>query len=727
MRVLAPYSGNLEHLRDEFERLDLILESAIQRFRAERRNGNAEDFRALYISDEEIDRLLHSDEGWTEGQVASREQAGALRNEIDARIADTAGTPTRLRLSHLCSVFGLNPLERDLVLLALAPEVDLRYQRLFAYLQDDVSRKRPTLDLGLRLFCSNIDERIEARALLAESAPLVAMCLLELQEDPQERAAPLLERYLRLDDRVADFLLGSDRLDGRLYSNLRVASCIAPSRDLQELVIPEELAARLRKFSLIDSRRPTVCLFQGPQGAGKKLAAEGICRELGRSMIVADVPAMLASGMPFQKLFRLVMREVRLYGSILYLDRWHEVIADDHQRLAAIRSIEQELERFPALIVMGSQSAWQPDAPGIYDFISIEFPLPDERLRRRIWQTHLSNGHGISDCVDSDYLAGAFRFTGGQISRAIAHAKRKAHLEHGLDYQLTMEDLAGGCRLESRQHLIAFSKKITSLRAWPDLVVPKDTLAQLRELCQQVRYRAEVFGNWGFNQKVSLGKGLIALFTGPSGTGKTLSAEILANELGLDLYKVDLSSVVSKYIGETEKNLSRVFQDAQTSNAILFFDEADALFGKRSEVKDAHDRYANIEINYLLQQVEEYEGVIILATNLSKNIDAAFQRRIHFCVEFPFPDENNRAHIWRGIFPSQAPLGSDIDLEFLSRKFKIAGGNIKNVALAAAFLAAEAGSPIKMEHLILALKREYQKLGKVCERAEFEAYYDLVR
>jgi SpoVK/Ycf46/Vps4 family AAA+-type ATPase len=240
-----------------------------------------------------------------------------------------------------------------------------------------------------------------------------------------------------------------------------------------------------------------------------------------------------------------------------------------------------------------------------------------------------------------------------------------------------------------------------------------------------VRYRVQVYAEWGFNQKLSLGKGAIALFSGDSGTGKTLSAEIIAKELGLELYKIDLSCVVSKYIGETEKNLNRVFQEAQQSNAILFFDEADALFGKRSEVKDAHDRYANIEINYLLQRVEEYEGAIILASNMSKSIDAAFVRRMHFCIEFPFPDEDYRLQIWRGIFPPQAPLAKDVDFEFLAHNFKITGGNIKNIAIAAAFRAAK-GNSIRMEHLILSVKREYQKLGKVCEQSEFAQYYQLV-
>ncbi|MBC7910202.1 MAG: ATP-binding protein, partial [Pyrinomonadaceae bacterium] len=236
-----------------------------------------------------------------------------------------------------------------------------------------------------------------------------------------------------------------------------------------------------------------------------------------------------------------------------------------------------------------------------------------------------------------------------------------------------------------------------------------------------------VYDEWGFGRRLSLGKGLIALFTGASGTGKTLSAEILAGDLGLDLYSVDLSCVISKYIGETEKNLSRVFDDAQESNAILFFDEADALFGKRSEVKDAHDRYANIEIAFLLQRVEQYEGAIILATNLSNNLDEAFVRRMHFSIEFPFPVERLRQRIWEGIFPAQAPLADDVDYEVLARQFKLSGGNIKNVALAAAFNATEDGGVIRMEHLILALKREFQKLGRVCEKTVFEKYYELVR
>jgi SpoVK/Ycf46/Vps4 family AAA+-type ATPase len=257
------------------------------------------------------------------------------------------------------------------------------------------------------------------------------------------------------------------------------------------------------------------------------------------------------------------------------------------------------------------------------------------------------------------------------------------------------------------------TQKLNPKYTWDDIVLPQDQVDQLVEICDQARYRHIVYGEWGFDRKLSFGKGLSALFSGPPGTGKIMSAEVIANELHLDLYKIDLSQVVSKYIGETEKNLHRIFHEAQWSNAILFFDEADALFGKRSEVKDAHDRYANIEIGYLLQKIEEYDGIAILATNLRKNMDEAFVRRIQFIVEFPFPDEKHRQLIWEVIFPQEVPFCDDVDFGFLAREVKLPGGNIKNIALAGAFYGASDGGSVKMTHLIHAARREHQKLGQV--------------
>ncbi|MER2603708.1 MAG: ATP-binding protein, partial [Candidatus Competibacter phosphatis] len=278
--------------------------------------------------------------------------------------------------------------------------------------------------------------------------------------------------------------------------------------------------------------------------------------------------------------------------------------------------------------------------------------------------------------------------------------------------QPTLAELFAAARAQSDHHLRDLARKIKPKYTWADLVLPADELAQLKEICQQAKHRNTVYDQWGFGRKLALGKGLNILFSGPPGTGKTMAGDVIANELYLTLYKIDLSNVVSKYIGETEKNLERIFTAAQSTNAILFFDEADALFGKRSDVKDAHDRYANIEVGYLLQKMEEYEGVAILATNLRGHMDEAFVRRMHAIVEFPFPDEMHRRRIWEVMFPSEAPLAEDVDFGVLAREVKLAGGNIKNIALTAAFYAADSGDVIGMPHLLQAARREYQKLGR---------------
>jgi SpoVK/Ycf46/Vps4 family AAA+-type ATPase len=310
---------------------------------------------------------------------------------------------------------------------------------------------------------------------------------------------------------------------------------------------------------------------------------------------------------------------------------------------------------------------------------------------------------------------------------AVVMARSLALWRDPANGSLASDDLYIACRSQSNQKLSSLATKISPKYSWSDIVLPQEQMAQIRELLNYVKYRDVVYGVWGFAQKLSLGKGLNVLFSGLSGTGKTMAAEIIARELGLDLYKIDLSLVVSKYIGETEKNLSAIFREGKDSNAILFFDEADALFGKRSEVKDAHDRYANIETAYLLQKMDEYEGIVILATNLRNNMDEAFTRRMHATVDFPFPEEEYRRRIFEGIFPKQAPLSSDVDFAFLARQFKLTGGNIKNIALYAAFLAAEDNKHIGMAQIIRGTKRELDKIGRLCSKADFGPYYDLMK
>ena len=317
-------------------------------------------------------------------------------------------------------------------------------------------------------------------------------------------------------------------------------------------------------------------------------------------------------------------------------------------------------------------------------------------------------------------LAGRFRLTGEQIRAAARSAHDLAVWRCPQKTEVTEDDLVAACRAHSNQALANLAKKITPRYELTDIVLPEAQHAQLLEICSQVANRHKVFGTWGFGEKLSLGKGLCALFTGPPGTGKTMAAEIMARHLEVDLYRIDLSQVVSKYIGETEKNLRRIFDEAETSNALLFFDEADALFGKRSEVKDAHDRYANIEIAYLLQRMEEYEGLSILATNLRHNLDPAFVRRIQFIVNFPFPDASSRSRIWRGMLPEQTPRNDDINFELLATRFNVAGGEIKNIVMRAAHYAATNGGCVGMKHLVRATKAEFEKTGRLLQPSDFE-------
>jgi SpoVK/Ycf46/Vps4 family AAA+-type ATPase len=353
--------------------------------------------------------------------------------------------------------------------------------------------------------------------------------------------------------------------------------------------------------------------------------------------------------------------------------------------------------------------------------LSFEIAGPSREEQRAFWAGCIEGSamhlDGDLDAIISEFdlSSQSIRNAWRDITAKKAASRRSAGKDDN-DQRLLKREIWDACCSQVRPNLESLAQRIVPVATWADLVLPAMQTQILRDIAIHVRNRAKVYGQWGFERKLSLGKGISVLFSGPSGTGKTLAAEVLANELGLDLYRIDLSSVVSKYIGETEKNLKRVFDAAERGGCLLLFDEADALFGKRSEVKDSHDRYANIEVSYLLQRMEAYRGLAILTTNMKKSLDPAFLRRIRFSLNFPFPDAQQRGRIWMRIFPPQAPKGR-LDMEKLSR-LNVAGGNIKNIALYSAFLAAEESQPIGMGHLLHAARVEYAKLEKPLTESE---------
>jgi SpoVK/Ycf46/Vps4 family AAA+-type ATPase len=732
---MQAYSDSREHLFDELRRLDLLLNLGVARLRSDPAFASFNEFRGLFIAEDEIDAVL----GGRRGGAPNAEEAAiveAIRRaeeSVAARVAATVAAGTRLSLFRLAELFGLVPFDIDALLVCLAPELDLKYAKLYAYLQNDVTRKKPSVDLLLGLFCRTPGERVAARARLTPEAPLVSNGLLVLAADSPAEQTSLLSRSARVDERILNYLLESDAPDMQLS---QFASVVEPRATLAESLLPTDLKERLARLISHGARgvsgatmgNSLALLLTGEEGAGKRYTAEALCARAGLGMIVADAATLLWAQGSVEQLVTRLFREARLREAAIYVDR-AEALLEGGERAEAARAALLRAARVPGVVTfLGSTSA--SGSGGSFDrdpLVRVALPAPGFDARRRFWNLFLARSGGeTAPVLDLDGLADRFAFTAGKIRRAVAEAGQYASMRAEEARVVTTEDLYAAARTQSSRRLAALARKIEPLYTWDDIILPPARLEHLREVCSHALHRQRVFGEWGFNRKLSLGKGLGVLFVGQSGTGKTMAAEIIAGELRLDLYKIDLSCVVSKYIGETEKNLGRIFDEAAETNAVLFFDEADAVFGKRSEVKDSHDRYANIEVNFLLQRVEEYEGTVILASNFRKNIDEAFIRRLRFIIEFPFPDARHRRRIWRQMFPSDAPLDPDIDWDFLAERFELTGGHIKNIALGAAFLAATEGEPVRMSHLVHATRREFQKTGRLCVRADFEHYFDLI-
>ena len=715
------FENSLQHLLSELERIDLLIAAQVARMR--RLNKQDEQFRGLYISEEDVNALLNQPIGcpkWAIPQAGFSEvltHLERMRQQIRLRREESLSRGIDLRLDRIQNLYELDQFEVDILLTCMAVELDLRYERLYAYLQDDVTKKRPSVELVCNLLTQSPANRFGTPRYFGMNASLFRNDLLELIEDPSQLHPPLLAKYLKVNNRIVQFLLGSDKLDEKIQPFATISDM---DLNFHSLLVNDEVKQRLNHFLRNSPNTAGVIVYLfGPDGVGRQSTAEAFCREQAIPLLVVDChESMSQSSDSRAKLFNLIHREATLQEAAVYWRGFDTLLVDQNQ--IVLRRFQHSLENRPVVSFLAGENLRNPveQLRGV-PYARIELQKPNFSQRLRIWSAALNANGSVDSNETISALATKFKFTGGQILDASATAENLARLRNSETLMPDTEDLYEACRLHSNQKLASLARKIIPKYQWNDIVLPPDRLEQLREICNHIKYRERVYGEWGFDQKLSLGKGLSVLFAGPSGTGKTMAAEIIAGELGLELYKIDLSMVVSKYIGETEKNLAKIFSEAETSNAILFFDEADALFGKRSEVRDSHDRYANIEIGFLLQRMEEYQGVVILATNFRRNMDEAFVRRLHFTIELPFPNILDRSRIWRGIWPEDTPKDSTLDFGFLARRFEISGGNIRNIALSAAFFAADNGGVVNMGHLLRATQREYQKMGKVIAEGEF--------
>ena len=608
--------------------------------------------------------------GWLEGApIAAAAKAGTLRTEIDLRIAATPPDLSIAPMQWLAVRLGLSDSELDLLWLLTAIELDPGVARLAQVFGSSA--------------CPDLSVQIIQRLLAIESKQLDSLEQLGLIEVSMDPRIPQHRRPVRVNDRVVEIARGELRLDHELTG----IATIQGARVSAET--PSELA---RAFKAAPA--PLIAAI-GPRGAGRStcLAEAAGSHRLGTLRIVTT--ALARETARLERQLRAIVREACLFDVVpLFLD------IDEDAAHPARTAIEGAMGAFsgPVLATASEGLVWR-QRPVVTHTVD----KPDRGARAAIWREHLA---GAGDEIHAA-AAESYQLRPGSIVAAARNAIAIA------GDTVTAEAIHAGVRAQIGAELGTLATLIDWRQTWDDLVLPTDQFEQIIELVARARHRSTVLETWGFAAKVGKGHGLTALFSGPPGTGKTMVAGLVASELGLDLYQVDLSKIVSKYIGETEKHLASLFDAAESGHAILLFDEADSLFAKRSEVKSSNDRYANLEVNYLLQRMESFTGICLLTTNHETAIDEAFRRRLALHVRFPLPEEDQRRDLWEAMIPEAAPVEHDLDLSRLAREFEMSGGYIKNAMLRAAYLAAEGGSAIGMTQLWKAARAEYEAMGKV--------------
>jgi hypothetical protein len=637
---------------------------------------------------EVLRELLRAREGGTD--PGSSGKSVLSRHEAVERAAVEA-VPGEAALERLAASFRLTSFEARILLLAAAMELDPSFGSLCAEAQGDPARPFPTLSLALAVLP---DPHWSA---LAPGRPLRLWRLVEVGGGDQLVTSPL-----RIDERILHYLVGVPSLDERLRPVLR------PVEPPARLARSQEDA--VRRIALLWSRRsgsrPPVVQLSGPDPAACRSVAAAAAAEVGMGLLALQAGDVPQGAVDRELVVRLWEREAVLTRSVLLVECGEDGVeaANEPARrlLGEVGGLAAVSSRHPFPLPQTSR-------------VRVELPPLRAQEQEELW---------------AGLLGPAASRMNGAVERIAAHFRLGVEAVQAAWTQVELEDsvlpgpgegdlearLWHACRVQARPRLDDLAERIEPGPEWEDLVLPAPQKEILRQIAAGVAERPTVVERWGFGRGSRRGLGLTALFAGASGTGKTMAAEVLGRELRLDVYRIDLSRVVSKYIGETEKNLARVFDAADVGGAILLFDEADALFGKRTEVKDSHDRYANIEVSYLLQRMEAYRGLAILTTNMRSALDSAFLRRIRFVVQFPFPDAGARAEIWRRVFPPETPT-EGLDPQRLAR-LDLAGGNIRNIALNAAFLAAAAREPVRMEHLLRAARAEYAKLERPLTEAE---------
>lgn len=712
MSEIQPYRDDLEFLGDA---LDILRLRARLSIHAREQLGLAQRDPVLRLSEPELD------------VEATEAELQAKQTLLSSRLAQGEFKPA---LYGLAESFELDSFERDLLLLTLAPAIDGSFNTLFGRAKGSAYRDSLDIDAALSILVTTMEERMAKRSAFSLSGRLLKNNLLLLGRGFGDGDG-FLSLELKLPTRLVSLLLGQADEDESLQGFSRL---LEPTETLAQVVLPIE--DRQRLFELVAQHnaylqalhdwgldktiaygRGVTLLFSGAPGTGKTLTARALANQLGLRLLLVDSSRLASTGSQFEQSLENLMREAKLQRAVLFFDECEGLFGAQNRFGGNLPSLLQAIERFDGICILAT------NVPKALDhalerriLYRIVFETPTPSMREAIWRLHLPETVPLAPDVDLGYLARRFEFSGGFIKNAVLLAVGAASSRSVSTDQpalVTQDDLLEAAWAQMRHRLSEYADRDVAELRLKDLILPDDIRGQVLEIIEAVSSQGIVFREWGFGRKFNKGRGLSALFDGEPGTGKTLSAEVIAAELGLSLFRVNVANVVSKYIGETEKNLTRIFAEARSSQSVLLFDEADSLFSKRVEVKGSNDRFANMEINVLLQLIERYDGLVILTTNLKTSIDTAFERRLSFKINFPFPEADTRATIWRQLIPDTAPLSEDVDFDVLGDSFELSGGSIKNAVLRAAYRAASGNSKITLDLFEDAAKRECQAAGKL--------------
>ena len=657
------------------------------------------------------------------------EEVAAATARRARTVAELASLSNGLPLLEIQRRFGLSEVEYVVLLLSLAPEFSPAFGQMFAFVQNHFDRQAPTLALVADCFPGL---GVGLRRLLDPDRPLARWRLVRL--DPSRAGQPTLARPVSADPRIVRWIEG----DGALDPSLRACATLDEPTPEDDPILPEadeptweRLLAHAADREGADEDAPPLVVLHGPAGAGKLRWARELARRLELGTLRVDLPSLRAREGGLREGLAVAAREARLHGALLCLSGWEDLVTRDGGDDARPEGVERPADLLRVLadalgdlpgggaLLVASDRAPLPTENRVLFGVS----APDRAAAIHLWERYLPSdlrGPGATP----EALTEAFSLTPGQIVAAVREARVEAAGRGEPDASLSLETLASVIRRQVRHRLGDIAVPVSSSQTWDDLIVPEEVRYQLEELVSRYRSRALVYGDWGFGRRFGTSGGLSVLFDGPPGTGKTMAAGLVGRELGLDVYQVDLSRVVSRYVGETEKKLARLFDEAERAHAVLLFDEADSLFARRTNVQSANDRYANLEVNYLLQRVERFSGIAILTTNFAASIDDAFARRLSSRITFSKPERDERERLWRSMLTDARNLADDVDLDDLADGFELSGGHIRNAVLRAAFLAASRDGIIDMHLLEIACRIEQKEQGMLVHGSP---YADLVR